>query len=1188
MESLIGEKFSHVKDLFNKITAQHEFEFMFYNFNNILMSYDKFITVMKYMKALSKNNIKLEINDTLDIIYNEPQTNKSYRISITGLDNINRYMKMIHNKKNHVIFNVFASLIFEGDKRLQMILKTKDSDNVIDLNELNIRVRLSGEVPLSQEDIKQNNLMNIDRDNIPNISFRLKDRITFYVLKDKDRFVRIDLTTTKTTKNPNKVDSMIPHYELELECGVSKPDNEIFNIMIHETEILLKVLQQSNYIITNTVSKNVIDEYAKILSLEKNRLTNLDARQAFSLEIQHVTENLPNKYAVTDKADGDRYQLIIVNNHVYLISVNMTVKDTGIKITDNVYNGTILDGELIFLPKKNRYIYMVFDCLFNGTRDIRKITSFVERLKYADDVIKNCFIFGKQTYYQQNDFNYGSSSSFNLLDIIKFHTKQIQEYMNDLNKNIDLEKQFTLIRRKYFIAVLGAKPWEIFSYSTLLYDKFTQDPIVKCPYLLDGLIYHPLDQGYITNVKESNLVEYKWKPPNKNSIDFFIEFEKDKDTGKVLTIYDNSVDKYVRNKTYKICHLYVGQRNKAGEQPVLFRPEQELFIAYIFLNNGEVRDLDGNIIMDRTVVEFYYNNDADVDVKFRWIPIRTRYDKTESVLRYRKRYGNYIDVANKVWRSIINPILITDMQELSLGGDVYETKINNLRSRVTHELIVSSTKENVYYQLKTNLAKPMRNFHNWIKSIIIYTYCNPMYQQERQLSILDIACGRGGDIMKFYYSKVLFYVGIDVDKDGLLSAVDGAVSRYTQLRKTHPNFPEMTFIQADASGILAYDDQNRILGGMDNNNRKNMERFFSIDPNKRTYFDRINCQFAIHYFLKNEDTWKNLKQNLNMYLKAGGYFMVTVFDGNYVTDLFKDNNNKYTVYYTDQRGNKRILFEIIKRYDDKVLNKTKIGNAIDLYVSWMFKEGQYITEYIVDYEFIVNELKKDCDLELVDSDLFVNLYEVNRDYFKYYAQYDDNLETRKFLLNVANYYDSNDINEACFKYSQLERYYVFRKRDKSKRQIGGNSITKDVIIRELDTDMSKNTYTGSIYHILKSHKLIPKSITLCEFISDFDIPIIDNELNDDMIQELNKKIRLDHIISNDNKDITVLNGITSIVLEKDCNQNYDVDIYNEEGTKCIVLLREGESFKPIYYSSDKGMNGIFDIDDDFIKLILKS
>jgi hypothetical protein len=308
-------------------------------------------------------------------------------------------------------------------------------------------------------------------------------------------------------------------------------------------------------------------------------------------------------------------------------------------------------------------------------------------------------------------------------------------------------------------------------------------------------------------------------------------------------------------------------------------------------------------------VEFHYNNDPSIEDKFRWVPIRIRNDKTESVLRFRKKYGNYIDLANKVWRSIINPILISDFSELAKGGITYEKKMNALRSHISHELIVSAAKENAYYQIKTNLANSMRQFHNWIKSIIIYTYCHTVYENDISQSIFEIACGRGGDLMKFYYAKCLYYVGLDIDKEGLISAIDGAESRYSQMRRTHPNFPEMIFIHADAGALLHVDSQKRALGGMSDENIKKINKYFSDELEKKVKFDRINCQFAIHYFFTNDETWSNFKTNLNNHLKSGGYFMITTFDADKIIELLTQNPT-YTVYYTNQPGEKKILFEI--------------------------------------------------------------------------------------------------------------------------------------------------------------------------------------------------------------------------------------------------------------------------------------
>jgi hypothetical protein len=889
----------------------------------------------------------------------------------------------------------------------------------------------------------------------------------------------------------------------------------------------------------------------------------------------------------------------------------MVVKNSGIKLEDKLsnYNGTIMDGELIFLPKKNRHMFLVFDCLFNGSTDLRKNPKLMDRLKEADKIIQKCFVFDTQKNFTFSDYK-SRTSEFNLNDVIDFHEGQMRDYMDALNNDIDIEKRYPLIRRKYFIDVVGAKPWEIFAYASSMYKKYTESQDIKCPYLLDGLIFQPLDQEYITSTRDSKYLDYKWKPPHHNSIDFFIEFEKDKDSGKILTVYDNSNDGYIRNKPYKICNLHVGYRSKIGEQPVLFRQEEELYMAYLFLTDGEVRDLEGNILQDKTVVEFYYNSDPAIEDKFRWVPIKIRNDKTESVIKFRKRYGNYIDVANKVWRSIIKPVLISDFEELAKGNNTYEKKMADMRSKISHELIVSTAKENVYYQVKGYLAKPMRQFHNWIKSIIIYTYCHLMYEHEQAQTILDISCGRGGDLLKFYYAKCKSYVGIDIDKEGLISAVDGAESRYAQMRKTHPNFPEMTFIQADAGALFNVADQTRVFGGMSDDNARKMNKFFPVEQNNKVKFDRVNCQFAMHYFLKNDETWSNFKTNLNNHLKAGGFFMTTTFDADRINELLKDKET-YTVHYTTDKGEKKILFEL-KRYQEFKEKPFKPGNAIDVHAAWMFKEGQYQTEYLVDKDFIVADLYKDCDLELVDTDLFDNQYEIHKDYFLNYAKYDDNSETRQFLLKVAGFYEHNEINGGCFKYTRLERYYVFRKRDNINKNINininknkninkkvhkGGSIdniinAKDTIIAPMEN--KDYTYNESLYHLMRTHKFIPKNVSFNEFAGDFNLVDSDNDLTNDKISEINKKMIIEHQVGKKDtiKKETVLEGINTIIIEKDCNDMYDVDKISGsiKSDKSIILVKEGNMFSPLYkkYKNKKTYTGIFNNDDTIIEELIQN
>ena len=1204
-----NENYDKIYDLYNTIKPNTEFEFIF---SSKSIGQENYIKLLKYLK-FKKNNKNLSSNgpqDTLEVIYEHDNQDKfiNYRLSIEGQNNINSNIKKLDLWKNHVIFSTLVKLFKEKKlNNVSLMKKSRNknidniSDNTINITELNIKARAALEEDMTKEDY---DVLDLDYTKINSITFRLKQRYTLFLLKTDLEFVKIDITSTKTTKNYTKLNESLTSYELEVEYGLlkNKPTPESFNLIIKEIILLCKILQQSNYIITNSKTEEVLKYYKSIAGIDK-KIVKIKARQPFPLEIQHVTEILADRYAVTDKADGERCFLIIMEDHVYFISSNLHVKDSGIILKDKTFDKTILDGEYIFIPKQNRHLYMAFDCLYKAGTPIRDENNFMTRLNEVRDIVNKCFVFDKQTKFIFKE--YVAKNNLLLNDIIDHHSNQISSYMKAINNDLTIDKQYPLIRAKYFINAKGAWKWEIFRYSELIWDKYTQDNTISCPYLLDGLIYHPLEQAYITEVERSKLSEYKWKPPHKNSIDFYILFEKDPETDKILSIYDNSNDELIRNKPYRICKLYVGNTIKNVEQPVLFGEQQELYWAYLYLDNGEVRDVDGNILTDNTVVEFYYNNVTSIDEKFRWIPIRTRYDKTEMVIKYGKNYGNFIHVAEKTWKSIVNPILITDFIDLGKGNNLdkndysYDNKLTMLRKRIGHDIIVSTSKENAYYQKSDKYAESMRNFHNFMKSNIIYTYTHFMYNNNKSVSVLDLACGRGGDIMKFYYTKIAFYVGVDVSYEGLMSAVDGAVSRYNKEKKKYPNFPKYYFIHGDASVPLDYDNQNRILGGMSNENKFLINKFFNSEPNKRTVFDRINCQFALHYFLKNETTWENFKNNLNNYLKPGGFFMVTHFDAHKVIEAL-NNTDSYTVEITDETGKKNKLFEIIKKFtldenkDKKKSNIIKLGYAIDVYTAWMFLEGNYVTEYLVDNDFVKAELLKDCDLELVDTDLFENQYNLYSDYFTEYYKYESDPRTRKFLGKVTQFYEKNEINDGLSKFSFLTRYSVYRKKSDNKIQKGGELNLDDKNIFYID-DNNDQEYScmKSIVKILKSHNIIPKTIDFTEFYKTLEIDLInDDDLDADNLKNITNKIKIQNDIEIEESKIKtqdILDGINIFVIEKNCNNEYDVNLINNNKIKDTLVLFKNEGiYKPVYKYIETGKKrGIYQMSEQFIKDLLE-
>ena len=121
------------------------------------------------------------------------------------------------------------------------------------------------------------------------------------------------------------------------------------------------------------------------------------------------------------------------------------------------------------------------------------------------------------------------------------------------------------------------------------------------PYLLDGLICQPLEQKYIVDKHLSKLSELKLKPGNLNSIDLYIEFEKNNISKEIQLIYDNSVKGIIKNKPYAIVKLYVGNSTKGVEKPVEFKVNDRPALAYIYVDDDNiVRSIDGKIMSDKT------------------------------------------------------------------------------------------------------------------------------------------------------------------------------------------------------------------------------------------------------------------------------------------------------------------------------------------------------------------------------------------------------------------------------------------------------------------------------------------------------------------------------------------------------------------------------------------------------------
>jgi SAM-dependent methyltransferase len=1004
---------TQVKNLFNKIEENDEFEIMFNNYKtNNKLSIIKFMDALKYLKWRSDND-KLELvsETTLDIGYTY-ENQKNYRISIKGNDTINSILNLVHQRKNHIIFSILVTQ-FIKDENFTFINKTKDSKNIVDVDDYDIRFRKSSENEIDSKKIKE--LANVPINDSDKIFYRYKQRVSLIILDNKDDKIQIDLTIIKSASNPNDLGSAQKSYELEIDF-MGKPSNKVFDTIIKEVQMLKQVLDGSNDLITKDESKNIIETYKKLTYGTVESSTNLYSMQPISAEVQHVIDKIPNRYSVTDKADGEKYQMLIHDESIYLISNNLNVKKIGKKVKD--LDNTIIEGELIHLVSKKKYLFMGFDCLIFKNKDLRTEVNLQVRLKAIEDTLGKI----QNNIYMSKPY----SSKFDMDKQEKYYTSELENFYQNLNNLIDKvgESEY-IFHPKMFIFPTGGSNSEVYLYAYLIWFACTNSTKVNCPYLLDGIIFTALEQKYTRDKREQKYPMYKFKPPETNSIDIYMNFQRNPDTGGYLEIYDNSLPintgSNSTDQVYRVANFFVGDLISNKEVPVPFMREENNHEAFFPLIRGEVRDVEGNFINDNTVIEVIYSNNTNIPHQYRWSILRTRWDKTETVLREQKKYGNFKDIAIKTWKSMREAVTIDEVKKLA-NINTYTAQLKTLQGRINSSVITTDRAQDKYYQNITNMCKPMREFHNWIKSILIYTYCQPLSKNKNdkpsKASVLDIGCGRGGDINKWFHARVGDYVGIDPDYEGLFASTDSAVTRYNFNKSKFPDFTKMVFIQADGALPLEAEVQSKRLSNMSQDNKNNITKYF--DGKKK--FDIITSMFVIHYLFNTQESINNLINNIKSFLNVGGYIIYTLFDANKVCELLGEKDI-YTSYYTDDNGEKQKLYEIIKNFKGPV--KDEPGQSIDVKMSWF--SDAYYTEYLITPKLMVKTMEK-AGCRLVDSDLFSNLYQINKGWFTDVISHEENVKNKEFYNKVSKFYgELKGQDKESKTYSFLNRYYIFQK-----------------------------------------------------------------------------------------------------------------------------------------------------------------
>lgn len=215
-----------------------------------------------------------------------------------------------------------------------------------------------------------------------------------------------------------------------------------------------------------------------------------------------------------------------------------------------------------------------------------------------------------------------------------------------------------------------------------------------------------------------------------------------------------------------------------------------------------------------------------------------------------------------------------------------------------------------------------RKICNIAKKDILRKTCRDLRKNGMgDVCLLDLCCGRGGDLFKWNACKITKVIGIDNHSE----SIEEANRRYSEGN-----------IGVD---VVFYVDTSLNMDKYVNSSKMNI----------------VSCNFALHYFDRGDLV--KLVKNVSKVLPKGGYFIGTCIDGDIVRECL-DNGD--IIDNVDLRDNEDGTYGINLYYGEDKMNTEKRTKSYFDYRS----DFEYSREYYIEKNVFVN-LCRTCGLELI-------------------------------------------------------------------------------------------------------------------------------------------------------------------------------------------------------------------------------
>ncbi|KAF8232361.1 guanine-N(7)-methyltransferase [Tricholoma matsutake] len=184
----------------------------------------------------------------------------------------------------------------------------------------------------------------------------------------------------------------------------------------------------------------------------------------------------------------------------------------------------------------------------------------------------------------------------------------------------------------------------------------------------------------------------------------------------------------------------------------------------------------------------------------------------------------------------------------------------------------------------------LKNFNNWVKSVLITRFAHSVLTKSKARAVngsdgfrsrrdgmnggkvLDMGCGKGGDMTKWAKARVREFFGVDI----AAISVEQARSRWESLHR--PKFTA-TFAALDCYTHPLTQAFRPDQLGVDPTYKDNNSIHLTGEP-----FDVVSMQFCMHYAFETREKAQCMLENVSRYLRKGGVFIGTIPNADFLLE----------------------------------------------------------------------------------------------------------------------------------------------------------------------------------------------------------------------------------------------------------------------------------------------------------------